>query len=332
MPGRPTPPLVCQPLPLPRPWGGERAAAFADVAPPRAGGPIGEWWLLSTRADHPTLVASAPFAGRPLTDVVASEGERLFGRASASHGRLPLLVKLLDTAAPLSIQVHPSEAALPGEGKTETWYVLDARPDASLWLGLAEGVAVDHLFQVVADGGDPSPLLQRHVARPGLVAHLDAGVVHALGGGVVALEVQTSADTTYRIFDWHRAPARELHIGRARSVVRRDQRVALPQARPLRDGAPAGDLLVDCADYRFERLRIAAPTKIAAPDDRFEILVPLGGALRLAAAAGNVEVPRGHAVLIPAGSGPLDLAPLSPASAGAPLELLRFVPGIVSRP
>jgi mannose-6-phosphate isomerase len=332
MPGRPTPPLVCRPLAIPRPWGGERAAAFADVAAPRAGGPIGEWWLLSTRDEHPTLVASAPFAGRPLTEVVASEGERLLGRALARRGRLPLLVKLLDTAAPLSVQVHPDEAALPGEGKTETWYVLDAQPDASLWLGLAEGVTVERFFQRVAEGGDPSPLLQRHHARPGLVAHLDAGVVHALGGGVVALEVQTSADTTYRIYDWHREPARQLHFERARSVARRDQRIALPQARPLRDGAPARDLLVECADYRFERLRIAAPTRLAASDDRFEILLPLGGALRLAATAGAVEVPRGHAALVPAGSGPLDLAPLSALSPTAPLELLRFVPGIGSRP
>ena len=326
MPGRPTPPLVCQPLPLPRPWGGERAADFTGVAPPRGGAPIGEWWLLSSRPDHPTLVASGPFAGQPLTQVVASEGERLLGAALAARGRLPLLVKLLDTAAPLSIQLHPSEQSIPGEGKTETWYVLDARPDASLWLGLARGVTLEQFFERVGSGGDPAPLLERHAARPGLVAHLESGVIHALGGGVVALEVQTSADTTYRIFDWHRRPARELHVARARSVARPDQRIELPRPRRSNDAAPARDLLVECPEYRFERLRLSSPTRLVAADDRFEILLPLGGALRLASAAGAVEVPRGHAALVPARSGPLELSPT------APLELLRVVPGIASPP
>lgn len=331
MPGRPTPPLVCQPLALLRPWGGERAAAFVEVPAPRAGAPIGtpigEWWLLSTRADHPTFVASEPFRGRPLPEVVASEGGRLLGRSLAAPGRLPLLVKLLDTAEPLSVQVHPGEAALPGEGKTETWYVLDAKTDASLWLGLAAGVTVERLFACIAEGGDPAPLLKRHAARPGLVAHLESGVVHALGGGVVALEVQTSADTTYRIFDWHRRPARELHVERARAVARPDQQIALPSPRPLpRDGGPERDLLVECPEYRLERLRLAVKTRLSASDDRCEILLPLGGAVRLAAAAGAVEVPRGHAALVPAGSGTLDLSPT------APLELLRVVPGIASRP
>jgi len=319
MPGSSTPPLVCQPLAISRPWGGERAAAVADVAPPRAGARIGEWWLLSTRVDYPTRIANEPFAGRLLHDVLARDGAAILGRVFASR-RFPLLLKLLDTEVPLSVQVHPTDALLPGEGKTESWYILDARPDAAFWLGLAEGATLEQLFARVRAGGDPLPLLRRHAAAPGLVAHLPAGIVHALGGGIVALEVQTSADTTYRIFDWHREPARELHLDRAQTAARADQQVALPKARPLPPSPPPRDLLVDCPDYRVERLRLAAPTDLVTAGDRFEILVPLGAALRIAGAAGAVDVPRGHAVLVPATSGRLLLSPT------APLELLRVLP------
>jgi mannose-6-phosphate isomerase len=326
MPGRAMPPLVFDPLAIPRPWGGARAAAFADVALPRSGERIGEWWLLSTRADHPTRIASGPCAGRTLTEVMADDGAHLLGPRFAARHRFPLLIKLLDTDAPLSLQVHPDEAVLPGEGKTESWDLLDARPGAEFWIGLAPMVTPAQLFQCVQTGGDPRPLLQKHAARAGVVAHLHAGLIHALGGGIVALEIQTSADTTYRIFDWHRLPARELHLERAQAAASEDQHAELPRPRPLPPAAPPRELLVDCADYRVERLQLSAPTRLATDAERFEIHVPLGAGMRIAAAAGSADVPRGHAVLVPALAGPLLLSP------AAPLELLRVLPKIEGSP
>src|SRR5262249_5534726 len=179
MSGRPTPPLVCRPHPVARPWGGTAAAAFADL-PPASGSPIGEWWLLSTRADHATLVANAPFAEQPLADAVATDPERILGARFAGSERFPLLLKILDTAEPLAVQVHPCEGAPASGGaarpecKTETWYVLDARPGATYWVGLADGVTLESFFSAARRGVDPLPLLARREARRGAVVHLHA--------------------------------------------------------------------------------------------------------------------------------------------------------------
>jgi len=325
MSGRPTPPLVCRPHPVARPWGGTAAAAFADL-PPASGSPIGEWWLLSTRADHATLVANAPFAEQPLADAVATDPERILGARFAGSDRFPLLLKILDTAEPLSVQVHPCEGAPASGGaarpecKTETWYVLDARPGATYWVGLAHGVTLESFFSAARRGIDPLPLLARREARRGAVVHLQAGVIHALGGGIVALEVQTNADTTYRIWDFGRKPERALQVDLAQAAAATEQRAETPEPEPLSPASPARDLLVRCADYRIERLRLTAPSQFAVDRRRFEVLVPLGAAMRVAGEHGAADVPRGHAVLIPAHTSEFMVSP------AAPLELLRVIP------
>jgi len=320
MPGSPTPPLLLRPRAVSRPWGGRAAAAFLDVPPIATGETIGEWWLLSARDGQPSIVGNAPHEDRSLPDVVAEDRETILGASIARRGRFPLLIKLLDTQSPLSVQVHPGESQSPGEGKTETWYILAARPDASYWAGLAEGVTSERFFACARDGGDPLPLLARYSARAGDLVHLHAGLIHALGAGIVALEVQTSADTTYRIFDFGREPARELHLERAQAVAAAEQRAVFPQPRPLNPSSPPRELLVACADYRIERLRLTAPSQFATLGGRFEILLPIGAAMRVAAEQGAVDVPRGHAVLVPAQTTDFVVSPV------APLELLRILP------
>jgi mannose-6-phosphate isomerase len=320
MPGTP-PPLVLRPLPVGRPWGGRSAHALLDLVAPTSDEPIGEWWLVSARAERESIVANAPYEGRKIGAVLSEQRDAILGAAGARRDRFPLLIKLLDTVAPLSVQVHPSELALPGEGKTETWYVLQADPGASLWAGLADGVGLDRFFATVERGGDPLPLLARHAARAGDIVHLHAGLIHALGAGIVALEVQTSADTTYRIHDHGRLPARELHLERARAVASADQRAAFPRPQPLPPASPPHDLLAACDDYRIERLRLTAPSQFATQGERFEILLPLGAALHFAGEGGSAEVPRGHALLVPAGTSEFVVTP------AAPLDLLRILPG-----
>lgn len=324
MSGRPTPPLVCRPLPVERPWGGSAAAALADL-PAAPGARIGEWWLLSTRPDRATLVANEPLAGRTLAEVVASDPERILGARFARADRFPLLLKILDTAEPLSVQVHPSvpgcaDGSARSECKTETWYVLDTAPGATYWVGLADGGTVAGFFAAVQRGDDPLPLLAKRTAQRGAVVHLHPGVIHALGAGIVALEVQTNADTTYRIHDFGRKPERPLQLELAQAAAAADQRAELPEPQPLSPASPARELLVRCAEYRIERLRLTAPSQFAVDRDRFEVLVPLGAAMRVAGEHGAADVPRGHAVLVPAHTAEFMISP------AAPLELLRVIP------
>ena len=135
------PPLTFAPLPVHRPWGGGRAHSLLGLpAPDAAKGPVGEWWLLSAREQASTRVVGGPLDGATLSDLMARDAVALLGACGVERHarRFPLLLKLLDTAEPLSIQVHPSDHALPGEGKTESWYFVDARDDACFWLGLRD--------------------------------------------------------------------------------------------------------------------------------------------------------------------------------------------------
>ncbi len=191
---------------------------------------FGESWEVADLPDHlaPTVddprsrVATAPWEGASLSDLIARSAEALMGPVQpTAEGRFPLLVKLLDARENLSVQVHPDvdyverhpEARL----KTESWYVIEAEPDAELFLDVVDGVTRDEVVAVLGSQRITS-LLGRVPARQGAFHHVPAGLIHALGGGVMVAEVQTPSDTTFRIYDWAeeygRAP-RQLHLAEA---------------------------------------------------------------------------------------------------------------------
>lgn len=328
MPTHALPPLAFAPLPVARPWGGSRAAAVLGVSTPASvAAPIGEWWLISARRAAPTRVVSGPLAGIALDELLARDAAAILGPRSSTRpeSRFPLLLKLLDTAQPLSVQVHPSDEALPGEGKTESWYVVDAAAGAHFWLGLKSGALVTDVIARARRSESPEPLLARHEAKRGLLAHLPPGTIHALGAGIVALEFQTNADTTWRIWDWGRLPARALHLDEAALDCGDDQRAQLLAATPEPTHSPPCDRLVDCAAYSVERMHVRAPTHLSTDGERVEIVVTLSSALRVRSEAGAADAPRGHAVLLPATSGDYVVTPEQPA------ELLRFLPARTDR-
>jgi len=171
---------------LPKPWG------VADLRPWSGAGPndgrlVGELWY-----------------------------ERSGGAASAPS----LLLKLLFTSQPLSIQVHPDDAYAQSMGlacgKTEAWYILSAAPGAKIALGLKERLAPRQLREAVDDGS-----IVRHVAwrtvLPGDVVFVPAGTIHAIGAGLVIAEIQQRSDATFRMFDFGRK--RDLHVARAIAVA-----------------------------------------------------------------------------------------------------------------
>ncbi|WP_380169641.1 type I phosphomannose isomerase catalytic subunit [Jannaschia sp. R86511] len=254
-------PLVLTPRLVPKPWGGRRLAALGRDLP--ADVPVGESWdvadldVSTTSVPDPvTRVAHGPHAGRTLAELISTHGSQLLGTTPpAPGGRFPLLLKHLDARQDLSVQVHPSQRVLhrlPGAHlKTESWVVIAAKPGAGLMLGVASGVTaedVDRAFGTTK----VVPLLRRVPARVGDVHHVPAGLLHALGAGVVVAEPQTPSDTTYRIYDWAheygRAP-RPLHRQEAMLCLRAEWAVNVdpPPSR-------AGDgLLVGTEHYRISR-------------------------------------------------------------------------------
>jgi mannose-6-phosphate isomerase len=200
-------PLLLQPEFHERVWGSR------DLSPiysrEVAGDPIGEAWLTGDECK----TANGPLAGRRLSDLSREFGTLLLGEAAPDASRFPLLIKFLFPRDRLSVQVHPDDeiAALLGQpcGKTECWYVLQAEPGAQIGLGLKPGTKKVDVERAIRETR-LERLLNWIDVRRGDTFYVDAGTVHAIGGGAVIVETQQNSDTTYRLYDYGRP--RELHL------------------------------------------------------------------------------------------------------------------------
>ncbi len=211
--------LRLKPRLVPRVWGGRRLAERFRARGPE---PIGEAWMVYDENE----VLEGLFTGRRLREVLPDLGPRFLGeKAFQSYGlELPLLVKLLDTSAWLSVQVHPDDAyahtieAHTGfHGKNEAWVILDAKPGARIIYGVKRPVSRSEL-KAAAEDGSILELLNFVPVDPGDVVYVPAGIIHALGPGIFLYEVQQRSDLTYRLFDYGRG--RELHLEKALDVAR----------------------------------------------------------------------------------------------------------------
>lgn len=220
-------PLHLAPNPSRRLWGGERLGRLLEEPTPPGSDPIGEAWLVG--ADNP--ITRGALRGRTLQEAADRWGEALVGTAAAERygGKVPLLVKLIDAAQPLSIQVHPDDAYARAHepesghlGKEEAWYVLHAEPGAEIVWGFARDVEPEEVRAAV-EGGELEALLRRVPVERNDVIYNPAGRVHAIGGGIFLFEVQQPSDLTYRLYDYGRRDAagrtRELHLEDALAVA-----------------------------------------------------------------------------------------------------------------
>ncbi|WP_294975908.1 type I phosphomannose isomerase catalytic subunit [uncultured Leuconostoc sp.] len=179
-------------------WGGTRLKQFNyDLATDH----VGEAWVIAAHSNGVSTVINGKYRGRTLTQLWDEQPE-LFGGHDA-HQAFPLLVKILDAQDNLSIQVHPNDKQSSEKfGKTESWYILDATPNAKLYYGHLAQSKAELTKQVENKAWDK--LLRTIPVQKGDFFYVPAGTFHALGAGVLALEIQQSSDTTYRFYDFDR--------------------------------------------------------------------------------------------------------------------------------
>jgi len=174
-----------------------------------------------------------------------------------------LLIKFLFTTEALSVQVHPDDAYAQmhhaSAGKTEMWHILEAAPGARLAAGFAEPVTREQVRAAALDGSIEK-LLGWHEVQAGETFFMPAGAVHALGAGLVVCEIQQLSDITYRLFDYGRQPARELHLDRSLDVA---------DLGPHPGSVPA----VACQYFVTDRWALNAPRQT----DRDSVLITLEG-------------------------------------------------------
>lgn len=184
--------------------------------------PIGEAWVCSGHLNGQSIITHGPYQGQALNDFYLANGH-LFSHHL--HDRFPLLIKIIDAVEDLSVQVHPHDeyARLHHNdlGKNECWYILKAKPNASIIFGLKTQTPAT--FKEAVTNNRWSDVLKSLKVSEGEFYNIPTGTVHAIGAGVQILEIQQSSDTTYRLYDYNRKDSfgneRELHLDQAFEVI-----------------------------------------------------------------------------------------------------------------
>jgi mannose-6-phosphate isomerase len=217
-------------------------------------------------------------------------GEIWYERPGKAAVDSSLLLKLLFTDQPLSIQVHPDDAfahrmGLP-RGKSEAWYVLGAVPGAKVAVGLDQRLTPPQLRKAI-DDGSISDLVRWRTVVPDDIVVVPAGTIHAIGAGLVIAEIQQRSDVTFRMFDHGRG--RELHVEQAMAVADCAPVGPAEPAKPITD---ARTLLASNAHFVFERLDLAANSTWSLDAERETWLLVVGGGARI----GSLDLATGDAV------------------------------------
>jgi mannose-6-phosphate isomerase len=206
-------------------WGGRYFEKFNRELPD--GLMAAESWELSCHKNGVSTILNGELAEKTLPEVIKADHTNILGRQFPLNcGEIPLLIKLIDANDRLSVQVHPNDCYAAvyegGLGKNEMWYIIDAKPGARLVAGLKEGVTKESFSRAIEENCIEECLFDIEV-KPGDVINIPAGLVHAIGSGIVIAEIQQMSDTTYRIFDYNRVDSkgemRPLHLEKALDVI-----------------------------------------------------------------------------------------------------------------
>ena len=315
-------PLKFRPKFFEKMWGGRKMQTLLgkDLPP---GKPVGESWelydfppgVVEGAGDHwlSSEVANGPLAGRTLHELMGSHSTELLGdvKPVGAHGQFPVLIKFLDARDDLSVQVHPDEeyaAAHPDAHlKTEAWYVVQADPGSRLFKGLCPGVTRERFEQAIR-GGTVEQCVEKLTPQPGDCVFMPSGTVHALGAGILAWEVQTPSDTTFRVYDFNRVEAstgkpRKLHVEQALACIDFSGKPEPKQPRSTVSGDYSTvSRLVTSPYFKLERVRMKPGVDQPLPYDQPVVWTMLDGEAELRADGmpEPLTVARGETVLLPA--------------------------------
>ena len=299
-------PMRLSPLPMERLWGGCKLGKFYNK---NCAEGTGETWELSVREKEKNVVANGIFKGKNLSELI--DGNKSWTGTRFAGGEFPLLIKFIDAADDLSVQVHPDDeyaARVENDvGKTEMWHIVEAEPGAKLVFGLADGVTPEDFAVAVRAGKTQSALKQIEV-HAGETYFIPAGLVHAIGGGILLAEVQQNCDLTYRVYDFDRldknGKPRELHTEKAIECVKCFSNEAIDAIR-YECGSKDGETLADCRYFKVKRLEICDEGHVLVTEESFVHLLCISGGGKLICEDKEYEICRGDSYFLPAGLGDL---------------------------
>ncbi len=287
-------------------WGGSRLRP--DVVP------TAEAWIVFAE----NRVASGEYAGRTLADLAEEFGADLLGaRGIALSGhRFPVLIKILDAAQWLSLQVHPNDEQakrLEGEqffGKTEAWHILENESNAKLIAGMKPNISAEMLADAIRNG-TVLDMVESVEVKTGDTLFISPGTIHALGEGLLIYEVQQTSDVTYRVYDWGRpqTETRKLHIDKALAVSNPNALSAVLPAPQIGDGEIK--MLTRCEYFTLESITVEEKSAtLDTGGESFHALTVIEGQSQVRAGGEAFILNKFETLLIPAVCGAYEIEPL----------------------
>ncbi len=295
-------------------WGGKEIARYKSL--PSGHENIGESWEISGLPDRESVVSEGECAGKTLLELLVERGKELMGKKNfQKHGvSFPLLVKFIDANADLSVQVHPNDSLAMRRhgtrGKSEMWYVVDARPGAFVLSGFCEEITAREYERRVREC-TLSEVLQKHEVLPGDVFYLPAGCVHSIGAGCYICEIQQSSDITYRIYDYGRTDSqgnrRRLHVKEAKEAIDFSLGHVKQRQKPVPNEVTE---LMRSPYFTTSICRLTQPkTFDFSAFDSFVIVVSTRGACTVRCGEEAVRLPACHTLLAAASCDALEFLP-----------------------
>ncbi len=246
---------------------------------------IAESWELSAHEDGQCRVGSGRYKGMLFKEYLELIGEDALGWKCQAFEKFPLLIKFIDAKSQLSVQVHPDDAyALPNEneyGKNEMWYVMDCEPGACLYYGLNRAVSAQELRERAGDN-TLTDILNRVEVKRGDTFFVEAGTIHAIGGGILICEIQQNSNCTYRLYDYGRRDKygnlRTLHLDKAAEVADVSGRSVCAERYPMEQMPGYREQkLCECKYFTSVRYDVEEDVRIPLDETSFSAVVFLNG-------------------------------------------------------
>ena len=303
-------PLKFEPIHRQKIWGGQKLSRLYDRRLPAE--KIGESWEISDRPEADSRIINGELEGTTLSQLIDRAGESVMGRRYCEDGlpdRFPLLFKILTPEDKLSVQVHPDDGMAVelsrGSGKTEMWYVLEARPGTEIIFGFSRQDIKPQEVIEKARAGELAEHLHYRRITAGDVIFLPPGMVHAILPGAVLAEIQQNSDTTYRLYDWGREredDSRPLHLKEAEKAIEPGLDPEPEQFLPAwQEGDSRWCLLASCQYFSSYHLKLRSDETISPRSlGTFVILFCAEGSLTLHCRQQQYGLKKGHSCLLPA--------------------------------
>lgn len=280
-------------------WGGEKLSKDFGIGAP--GESVAEAWQLACRPDGDNVISGGEYDGKLFSEYIREHPESV--GTACKLDRFPLLIKLIDAKADLSIQVHPDDAYAAEHtddyGKTEMWYIVDAEPGAKLVYGMKEKYSRDQIKSAIAEG-TLEALMNYVPVHKGEVYFIPSGLVHAIGAGILIAEIQQNSNITYRVYDYNRrqpdGSLRQLHVEQALDVIERTDPGSVKSCGN-------GDVIASCRYFTVRALNVRGSAKLAVGDESFAHLMCLEGEGSVCGGGAAVKIKKGGSVFVAAGTG-----------------------------